>query len=136
MDHINNELPVCPVITEDLHARCSKWCNKNITNLVGRETDTLTKWDYSCASTENIQKTVWNFDWKKAFGNLFVNRKVDLVNETLLNIFKNYIPSKEIKFNYCQPPWMNGNIKRCFKERSTLTNYFITMVKKGKTKKS
>ena len=42
MDHINNELPVCPVITEDLHARCSKWCNKNITNLVGRETDTLT----------------------------------------------------------------------------------------------
>ena len=42
MDHINNELPICSVITGDLNARCSKWCNKDITNSVGREIDTLT----------------------------------------------------------------------------------------------
>ena len=41
MDHINNELPICSVITGDLNARCSKWCNKDITNSVGREIDTL-----------------------------------------------------------------------------------------------
>ena len=42
MDHINNVLPIYSVITGDLNARCSKWCNKDITNSVGREIDTLT----------------------------------------------------------------------------------------------
>ena len=42
MDHINNELPICSVITGDLNDKCSKWCNKEITNSVGREIYTLT----------------------------------------------------------------------------------------------
>ena len=70
------------------------------------------------------KKTVRDFGWEKAFGNLPVDRKVDLLNETLLNIFRNYIPIKKIKFNYCQPPWMIDNIKRCVKERSKLTKFF------------
>ena len=187
MDHTNNELPICSVITGDLNARCSKWCNKDITNSVGREIDTLTSsagykqiinkpahivnnssscidlifcnnlnllssygvdlslfqkchhniifgktnirillppnyvrevWDYSSANAENIQKAVRDFDWEKAFGNLSIDRKVDLLNETLLNIFRSYIPNKKIKFNYYQPPWMNDNIKRCLKGKS------------------
>ena len=185
MDHINNELPICSVITGDLNARCSKWCNKDITNSVGREIDTLTSsagykqiinkpthivnnspscidvifcnnlnllsnygidlslfekchndiifgkiniripllpsyvrevWDNSTANTKNIQKAVQNFDWQEAFGNFSVDRKVNLLNETLLNIFRNYIPIKKIKVNYCQLPWMYDNIKRCLKE--------------------
>ena len=165
MDHLNNELPICSVITRDLNARCSKWCNKDITNSGGHEIDTLSSsagykqiinkpthivnsssfcidlifsknlnllsnygvdlslfekchhiifdkiniriplspsyvrevWDYSSANAENIQKAVR----EKAFGNLSVDRKVDLLNETLLNILRNYIPNKKIKFNYC-----------------------------------
>ena len=42
VDHMNNELPMCSVITGNLNARCSKWCNKDITNSIGREIDTLT----------------------------------------------------------------------------------------------
>ena len=42
MDHIHNELPICSVIPGDLNARCSKWCNKDISNSVGHEIDTLT----------------------------------------------------------------------------------------------
>ena len=45
-------------------------------------------WDYSSANTKNIQKAVQNFDWEEAFGNFSVDRKVDLLNETLLNITK------------------------------------------------
>ena len=41
MDHVSNKLLICSVITGDLNARCSKWCNKDITNSVGREIDTL-----------------------------------------------------------------------------------------------
>ena len=80
--------------------------------------------DYSSANTKNIQKAYQNFNWEKAFVNISVDRKFDLLNETLLNIFRNYIPNKKIKFNYCQPPWMNDNIKRCLKERSKLTKFF------------
>ena len=42
MDHINNELPICSVITGDLNARCLRWCNKDISNSAGCGIDTLT----------------------------------------------------------------------------------------------
>ena len=83
-----------------------------------------------------MQKAVRNLDWEKAFGILSVDRKDDPLNETLLNIFRNYIPNKKIKFNYCQPPWMNNNIKRCLKERSKLTKFFYKNGQIGKKKKN
>ena len=91
-------------------------------------------WDYSSANTKNIQKAVQKFDWEKTFGNLSVDRKVDLLNETLLNIFRSFISDKKIKFNYCQPPWMNDNIKRCLKERSKLNRLFYKNSQKTKDK--
>ena len=51
--------------------------------------------DYSKVSIENIQMAVLIFDWKKAFENLAVDEKVNLLNETLLNIFRNYISNKK-----------------------------------------
>lgn len=42
MDHINNQLPTCSVVTGDFNARCSKWCNKDITNANAHALDTLT----------------------------------------------------------------------------------------------
>ena len=42
IDHKNSELPICLVISRDLNVRCSKWCNKDTTNLTDREIDTLT----------------------------------------------------------------------------------------------
>ena len=82
-------------------------------------------WDYGSANTKNIQKAVRNFDWKKAFRNLSVDRKAD---------FRNYIPNKKIKFNYCQPLWINDNIKRCLKERSKLTKFFYNNGQKREDK--
>ena len=58
-------------------------------------------------------KAISNFNWtKKAFENLFVDEKVELLNETLLNIYRNYIPNKKIKCDYRQPSWMTANIKK------------------------
>ena len=42
MDHINNELTTCSVLVGDFNAKCSKWCNSEITNANGRSLDTLT----------------------------------------------------------------------------------------------
>ena len=41
VDNINNELPIVSVISGNFNARCSKWCNKGITHLVGREINSL-----------------------------------------------------------------------------------------------
>ena len=77
-------------------------------------------WDYEKANIENINKAMCNSDWNKAFENLSVDKKVDFLNKTLLNIFRNYIPNKKIKCDYRQPPWMTDNIK----ERCKLTKFF------------
>ena len=53
-------------------------------------------WEYEKANTENIKKAISNFDWNKAFENLSVDEKVDFLNKTLLNIFRNYIPNKKM----------------------------------------
>ena len=81
-------------------------------------------WDYEKANIEYIKKAISTFDWNKAFGNLSVDEKVDFLNETLLNVFRNYIPEKKIKCDYQQPPWMTDIIKKSLKERCKLTKFF------------
>ena len=82
-------------------------------------------WDYQKTNIENIKKAISNFDWNKAFENLSIDEKVDFLNKTLLNIFRNYIPHKNIKCDYQQPPWMTDNIKKSLKERCKLTIFFL-----------
>ena len=60
--------------------------------------------DYSKANIKNINKAISNFNWPRAFENLSVDKKVELLNETLLNIYRKYIPNKKIKCDYRQPP--------------------------------
>ena len=52
-------------------------------------------WDYSKTSAENIKKAIFSFNWNKAFENLLIDAKVELLNETSINIFRNYIPNKK-----------------------------------------
>ena len=54
-------------------------------------------WDFKNANTESIQKTISNFDWSKAFSNKKANENCKLLTDTLMNIFRNYIPHTTIK---------------------------------------
>ena len=56
-------------------------------------------WNYSKADIQNIQRAILGFNWRKAFESLSVNSKIDLLNEALLNILRNYIPNKVIFVN-------------------------------------
>ena len=87
-------------------------------------------WDYRKANVETIKKAISNFNWNKAFENLAIDEKVVLLNQTLLNIFRNYIPNKKIKCDYQQPPWMTNKTKNLLKERSKLTKYFYRNVQR------
>ena len=64
------------------------------------------------------------FNLKKAFENISINKKVDLLNATLLNVFHNYIPNKIVKYSYRDPPWLTKRIKSKLKERSKITKEF------------
>ena len=44
---------------------------------------------------ENINREISKFEWNAAFENLSVDEKVEFLNKTLLNIFRNYIPNKK-----------------------------------------
>ena len=46
-------------------------------------------WDYIKANIENIKKAISTFDWNKAFENLSIDEKFQILNKTLLNIFRN-----------------------------------------------
>ena len=59
---------------------------------------------------KTLKKSIKNFNWGKTLESLSIDSKVDLLNGTLINIFRNYIPYKKIKCNYRQPPWMANNI--------------------------
>ena len=42
LNSINDELPLCSIVTGDFNARCSRWWKNDITNLQGQELDSLT----------------------------------------------------------------------------------------------
>ena len=89
-------------------------------------------WDDRKGNVEYIQKAIQTCDWVKTFENLSVNGKIDVLNEILINIFRDYIPNRKVKFNYCQPPWMNDKIKKCLRERSILTKFYYKHGQKNK----
>ena len=63
-----------------------------------------------------LRKQYLTLIYNKAFKKLSVDAKVKLLNKTLLNIFRNYIPNKKSKCDYRQPPWMTDN-KEAFKRK-------------------
>ena len=81
-------------------------------------------WDYKKANIDGIQKSISLFNWERAFNNLSVNEKVDMLNSNLLNIFCNYIPDKTVKCSYKDPPWITKLIKSKLKHKSKLTTKY------------
>ena len=49
--------------------------------------------------SENIQKVISMFDWQKRFKNKNTNEMTRILTDTLMNIFKNFIPHKTKKFD-------------------------------------
>ena len=89
-------------------------------------------WDYSKANIENIKKAIPNFNCTRASENISVDKKVELLNETLLKICWNYIPNKKIKCDY--PPLMT--LKNTWKKDLNWQKYFTKTVKEWKWKTS
>ena len=68
-------------------------------------------WDYKKANIENIKKSLESVNWETLFDNKSVNTQVCIFNETIMNIFSNFVPSKLVTFDDSDPPWMNDFIR-------------------------
>ena len=82
-------------------------------------------WDNSNANHEAINNAIDGFDWEKAFSNVNVHTQVKLFNETLSNIFMNFVPNKLITIDDRDPPWMTEKIKKLLKDKSQLYKLYI-----------
>ena len=51
-----------------------------------------------------LKKAISTFNWTKALENFSMDGKVELLNKILLNINRNYISNKKIKYNFRQLP--------------------------------
>ena len=49
-------------------------------------------------------------NWNSLFSHKNVHEQVAIFNQTLMNIFSNYIPNKFVTIDDNDPPWMNEYI--------------------------
>ena len=83
-------------------------------------------WNYNRAQVDLIKRSIVNFDWDKAFRSLSVNEQVELLENTLLNIFRNFIPHESIKVKHKDPPWINKEIKSALRYKNRLHKKYIS----------
>ena len=57
-------------------------------------------------------------DWNKLFSNANIEKQVNILNDTLFNIFSNFVRSKAITINDRDPPWINEEIKCKMKSKN------------------
>ena len=67
-----------------------------------------------------IKRAIELSDWEKSLSNLDVNKQVSVFNETIMNIFENFIPHETITYNEKDPPLMTKQIKRLIAEKNAL----------------
>ena len=82
-------------------------------------------WDYKKADSEKIRKALDLVNWERLFGNKGINEQVSILNETILNVFSNYVPNKYITIDDKDPPWMNETVQLKIKEKDTMYNKYI-----------
>ena len=77
-------------------------------------------WDYKKANSTTIRKALDSVNWERLFHGKDINAQVTLFNDTILNVFKNYVPNKYITIDDKDPVWMNDNIKAKIKTKYLL----------------
>ena len=82
-------------------------------------------WSYNHAKVEQINRAISSFDWHRALSPLDVNKQVELFNEIILNIFRNFIPNKIVKHSSKDSPWISKEIKTSLRKKARLYKKFL-----------
>ena len=82
-------------------------------------------WDYKKADSTKIRQALDSVNWERLFHKKDLNDKVTALNETILNVFRNYVPNKYITVDDKDPVWMNEIIKSKMKTRNKLFKQYV-----------
>ena len=82
-------------------------------------------WDYKRANIDTNQKALKQINWRLLFPNKSVHQQVKILNNTLMNVFSNFIPNKLVTFNDKDPPWMPEHLKKKIKWRNKIYAEFL-----------
>ena len=67
-------------------------------------------WDYKKADPNNIRKAIDLVNWEMLFDQKSIEAEIATFNDTMLNIFRNFVPNK----------WINETIKSKIKAKLIL----------------
>ena len=64
-------------------------------------------------------------DWERLFDSKDINSQVTALNETILNVFRNYVPNKYITIDDKDLVWINEVIKSKIKAKNLFFKQYI-----------
>ena len=82
-------------------------------------------WDYKKADANIIRKALDSVNWERLFDGKNINAQLISLNETILNVFRNYVPNKYITIDDKDPVWMNEIILSKIKTKNLLFKQYI-----------
>ena len=82
-------------------------------------------WDYKKANSKNIRKALSSVDCERLFDSKEINSQVTALNETILNVFRNYVPNKYITIDDKDLVWINEVIKSKIKAKNLFFKQYI-----------
>ena len=82
-------------------------------------------WDYKKTDSKNIRKTLNLVNWESLFDQKDINAQLVAFNETILNVFRNYVPNKYIAVDDKDPVRMNETIKSKITAKNVLCKKYI-----------
>ena len=73
----------------------------------------------------NIRKALDSVHWERLFDKKGLNSQVVTLNETILNVFRNYVPNKYIIIDDKDPAWMNEIMKSKMETKNKLYQQYM-----------
>ena len=77
-------------------------------------------WQYEKAKPELIKRAKESFDWDSNLSNLTPDAQVKCLNETILNIMKNFVPSSSLLSQSDQTKWITKDIKNLMRKQKKI----------------
>ena len=86
-------------------------------------------WNFKKSNNDAIKRAIELVNWNSLFSHKNVHEQVAIFNQTLMNIFSNYLPNKFITIHDKDPPWMNEYIKRKIMDEKVACKSLIRITK-------